>query len=158
MGVQPRSINLHLERDLYNHSNRFSIMYRNSRTRIAHVTDGTSQTIAVVECGGRPMVYRRKRYMPSEFNDQGIGWADSEGPFSLDGATRDGASEGCGPRGGCVVAINARNDNEPYSMHAQGCDVLYVDGHVRFIAESIDLISFAASCTKSAGEVVPGLD
>lgn len=158
MGIQPRSINAHVGTDFYSGGNRFSIMHRNSRTRFAHVTDGTSQTIAIVECGGRPIVYRGKRQLPNASNDQGIGWADSEGPFSLDGATRDGSSEGCGPGGGCIQALNARNDNEPYSMHVQGCNVLYVDGHVSFVSETIDLTTFAAASTKAAGEFINGLD
>ena len=160
MGVQPRSINPHLQSlpnrpsFVYDASNRFSIMSRNSRSRMASVTDGTTNTIAIVECGGRPIVRRGNRDMPNFANDQGIGWADSEGPFSLDGATKNGGAEGCGPAAGCSQAINARNDNEPYSFHTTGANMLYVDGHVRFLSESVDLPSFAAQCTMAAGEVV----
>ena len=32
---------------------------------------------------------------PALTNDQGIGWADNEGPFSFDGASADGSLEGC---------------------------------------------------------------
>ena len=152
MGVQPSSINSHLTTPIYNGDNRYSIMYRNSTTRIVEVTDGTSSTVAVVECGSRPNVFRHRRWEPTLSNDQGIGWADSEGPFSLDGAQRDGSAEGCGPAGGCTSAINARNDNEPYSFHPGGMNALFVDGHVQFIEESIELLGFAALCTKGARE------
>ncbi len=152
MGLQPRSI----DPVQYNSQNRFSIMFRNSRSRFADVLDGTTNTIAVVECAARPEVYRRRADMPLLSNDQGIGWADSEGPFSLDGASADGSMEGCTPAGGCSHAINRRNDNEPYSFHIGGANFLFADGRVQFIAESVDFLTFAALCTMKAGEVVSG--
>ncbi len=158
MGVQPRSINLHFPNDPYDSGNRFSVMHRNSRNGFAAVLDGTSTTVMVVECAGRPQVYWRRRPDGSLMNDQGIGWADSEGPFSLDGATRDGRTHGCGPAGGCNVVVNASNYNEPFGFHSGGCNVLFVDGHVQFVQQEIALPVFAALCTRSAGEVIDGDD
>jgi len=150
MGVQPASI----DPVLYNGGNRFSVMYRNSAVRLTDVPDGTSSTIMVVECTGRPTVYRGRTAYPSVSNDQGIGWADSEGPFSLDGANADGSQEGCTPANGCTFAMNRRNDNEPYSFHSGGGNSLFADGHVRFVRETVDLRTFAALCTRMGGEVV----
>jgi prepilin-type N-terminal cleavage/methylation domain-containing protein/prepilin-type processing-associated H-X9-DG protein len=152
MGVQPNSINPHLSVPIYNAGNRFSIMSRNSRSKFADVIDGTTHTAAIVECGGRPTVFRRRTSRPDLSNDQGIGWADSEGPFSLDGSTATGDSEGCGPSGGCVQAMNARNDNEPYSFHNSASNILYVDGRVQSVSETVDLITFAKQCTMSAND------
>jgi len=156
MGVQPASINPHLSSPLYNNANRFSVMYRNSAIRLADILDGTSTTIAIVECGGRPLVYRVRVAEPAIGDDQGIGWADSEGPFSLDGASGDGLLEGCGPVLGCTAAMNKKNDNEPYSFHPGGGNFLFADAHVQFLDESIDLAVMAAMCTKNGGEVVGG--
>jgi prepilin-type processing-associated H-X9-DG protein len=128
-------------------------MYRNSTTRMADILDGTSTTIMVVEAGARPLVYRGRRPDPSLSNDQGIGWADSEGPYSVDGARADGSAEGCGPAGGCTAAMNAKNDNEPYSLHPGGGNFLFADAHVQFLHESLPLPTFAALCTANAGEV-----
>ncbi|MEY4566266.1 MAG: hypothetical protein RLY14_1236 [Planctomycetota bacterium] len=149
-GVQPASINP----QRYNRVNRFAVMHSNSLTRIADIRDGTSTTIAVVECAGRPEVYRVGFKRIDVSNDQGIGWADSEGPFSLDGADGAGTREGCTPAAGCTKAINARNDNEPYSFHVGGAQFLFADGHVSFISEDIPLDIMAALCTRAAGEVV----
>ncbi len=154
MGIYPPSINAHLNAPLYSYVNRFSVMYRNSTTSMAGILDGTSTTIMIVECGARPRVYRQRQSEPSLTNDQGIGWADSAGPFSLHGARADGTAEGCGPAGGCSAAMNAKNDNEPYSFHPGGGNFLFADAHVKFIDESIDLPAFAALCTMHAGEVV----
>jgi prepilin-type N-terminal cleavage/methylation domain-containing protein/prepilin-type processing-associated H-X9-DG protein len=154
MGVAFSPINQHSPSVTYDANNRFSVMYRNSRVKMLDVTDGTSTTISLVECGGRPQVWVNGRAQPSLTNDQGIGWADSEGPFSFDGASADGTAEGCGP--GCAVAMNKRNNNEPYSFHTGGSNVLFTDGHVQFVSASVDIRTFAALLTKSAGEVVTG--
>lgn len=157
MGVQPSAINPHLSTALYTSANRFAVMHRDSRVRITDITDGTTSTIMVVEAAGRPLVYRNRAARTDLANDQGIGWADSEGPFSFDGASADGSVEGCGPTGGCVAVMNKKNDNEPFSFHSGGANVLFADGHVQFVRDSIDLPTFAALATRAAGEVVGDL-
>ncbi len=155
MGVQPASINPHLPVAIYNANNRFSVMSRNSRSKMVFITDGTSSTIMVVECAARPLVFRNGTANPSLSNDQGIGWADSEGPFSFDGAAADGSAEGCGPAGGCTYAMNKKNDNEPYSFHSGGGNFLFADGHVQFVTQSVTIPTFSALCTMNAQEI-PG--
>lgn len=154
MGVQPSAINPHLATAIYNSSNRFAVMHRDSRVRLIDVTDGTSSTLMVVEAAGRPLVYRNRSARTDLSNDQGIGWADSEGPFSFDGASSDGSLEGCGPAGGCTSVMNRKNDNEPFAFHSGGMNVVFADGHVAFLRESISLTTFAALSTRAAGEVV----
>lgn len=158
MGVQPDSINPHLASPIYNNQNRHSVMHRNSRNGTKDIFDGMSNTIMVVECGGRPLVYRDGKPRPEFANDQGIGWADSEGPFSLDGANSDGSSEGGGPALGCAFAMNRRNDNEPYSFHPLGANCLFAGGNVDFIPESVELTVFAALVTRNAREFVDAND
>ncbi len=153
-GVQPASINPHLPAPIYTSNNRFSVMHRNSRNRQANILDGTSNTIMVVECSGRPEVYRKRSIRTDLANDQGIGWADSEGPFSLDGTNSDGSIEGGGPSNGCNIAMNRRNDNEPYSFHPGGSNCLFADGHIIFVAESVAIDVFAKLVTRSGGEIV----
>jgi hypothetical protein len=87
-------------------------------------------------------------------HDQGIGWADSEGPFSLDGASGDGALEGCTPAAGCTFAINKKNDNEPYSFHTGGGNFLHRWPR-RLVSETIPLLTLSAS-SRAGGEVIPG--
>lgn len=131
------------------------VMFRNSRVRFADITDGTSQTIVIAECAARPSVYRGRMHRPDLANDQGFGWIDSEGGFSLDGSNQDGSLQGLGalitPR-----AVNATNENEPYSFHTGGAFFVFADGHVQFLSESIDLVLMASLVTRAAGEVVSG--
>jgi prepilin-type N-terminal cleavage/methylation domain-containing protein/prepilin-type processing-associated H-X9-DG protein len=136
---------------------RRSIMFRDSQTNMLQVSDGTSNTIAVIECPARPQVYRNRTVQPALTNDQGVCWADNEGAFSLDGADAYGvAYEAVAPAAG-ARAVNATNFNEPYSFHPGGINALYADGHVGFVRDSVPLDAFAALCTRGGGEVVsPG--
>jgi prepilin-type N-terminal cleavage/methylation domain-containing protein/prepilin-type processing-associated H-X9-DG protein len=147
-GVQPGSI----DPVRYNAQNRFSVMHRNSRNTFGTITDGSSNTIMVVEAAGRPTVYRRTTQRTDLSNDQGIGWVDGEGAFSLDGSSADGSREGCTPASGCIVAMNARNDNEPYSFHSSGAHGLFADGHIQFLSSSIELAAMASLCTRAAND------
>jgi prepilin-type processing-associated H-X9-DG protein len=104
----------------------------------------------VVECSARPLIYFGDVYDSAD-NDQGIGWIDSEGGFSLDGSNADGTEQGKGPLL-TPVAINATNFNEPYSFHQSGGNFLFADGHTQFIRENIKLATFAALITRAAGE------
>ncbi len=147
MGVRPS-----LDAFTYDASNRFSIMHRDSRTKFSQILDGSSNTIMVLEASGRPAVYRRGKQKFDAHNEQAIGWIDSESAFSLDGSSADGAAEGCGVAEGCFVAINARNDNEPYSFHSGGAFALFADGHIAFESEAISILAFAAQCTRAAND------
>jgi prepilin-type processing-associated H-X9-DG protein len=149
MGVQPS-----VDPVLYasTSANR-SVMFRNSRTRLADVLDGSSHTLAIVECAARPLVFRGTTLRADLSNDQGQGWIDSEGAFSLDGANRDGSLQGQGPVL-TPVAINATNENEPYAFHPTGANVIFADGSARFVRSTVSLRLFAALCTRSGREVV----
>jgi prepilin-type N-terminal cleavage/methylation domain-containing protein/prepilin-type processing-associated H-X9-DG protein len=130
-----------------------SVMFRNSTVRLTQVSDGTSNTIALAECAARPLTFLGRTPRPDLFNDQGQGWIDSEGPFSLDGSNEDGSLQGLGPAL-TPRAINATNYNEAYSFHTGGANFVFADGHVQFIRDSIPLEVFAALCTRAGGEVV----
>ncbi len=157
MGVQHGSINPHLPTALYDSTNRWSVMHRDSRTSMLSISDGTSSTIMVVECAARPLVFRGRSADTASANDQGISWADSEGPFSFDGAKADGSEpEGCGPAAGCTNVMNKKNNNEPYSFHTGGGNFLFADGHIQFVRDTVDIRTFSALLTQAAGEVVPG--
>lgn len=152
MGIRPSAINSHLPSPIYNDRNRFSVMHRNSRVANKHIRDGASKTIMIVECGARPLVYRNYTARPELANDQGIGWADNEGAFSLDGSSGDGSAEGCGLERGCTASMNRRNDNEPFSFHRGGGNFVFADGHCQFLADELPLPTLAALCTRYARE------
>ena len=147
MGVRPQ-----IDPSTYDAQNRFSVMHRDSRTKFAQITDGSSNTIMVSETAARPAVFRRGKARTELANDQGISWIDSESAYTLDGASADGSLEGCGIAAGCTSAMNARNDNEPYSFHLGGIQALFADGHIAFESESVALSIFAAKITRAAAD------
>jgi prepilin-type N-terminal cleavage/methylation domain-containing protein/prepilin-type processing-associated H-X9-DG protein len=121
-------------------------MSRDVIVRFTDITDGTSNTIFVAEDAGRPIFYNARRQVYNQNGKEG-GWADPNGPFSLDGANPDGSIPGPCP-------LNCTNDSEIYSFHTNGANVALADGSIRFIRDSIDLCTLAKLVTRAGGEVV----
>jgi prepilin-type N-terminal cleavage/methylation domain-containing protein/prepilin-type processing-associated H-X9-DG protein len=118
-------------------------------TRLTDVTDGTSMTFLLVEDAGRPELYRMGRHA---VGGAGNGcWADPDYELALDGSDTLYTGPGQG-MGTCVM--NCTNDNEVYSFHPGGANMLYADGSVRFLRDSVSALTFAALTTKAGGEVI----
>ena len=99
---------------------------------MANVTDGLSNTILVVEDSNRPQMYHGRGLVPGDpvtspvrVYVTGATWASDLKGLVVDGATYDG-SVIPGPCG-----VNCSNDNEIYSFHLGGANVLMADGSVR---------------------------
>jgi prepilin-type N-terminal cleavage/methylation domain-containing protein/prepilin-type processing-associated H-X9-DG protein len=120
--------------------------------RIIDITDGTTQTLLVVEDGGRPDLWRMGRRIDGVAGHGG--WSDPNVEIALDGSDTLAAGQGQG-FGPCVM--NCTNDNEMYSFHPGGANVAFADGGVRFVREAVSATTFAALVTKSAGDL-PGDD
>ena len=115
--------------------------------RLATITDGTSQTFLLQEDAGRPELWRMGRRAPGSASD--AGWADPDYEIALDGSDR--LSSGSGQKlGPCVV--NCTNDNEAYSFHTGGVNMLMADAAVRFVRNPIEIAVFSALTTKASGE------
>jgi prepilin-type N-terminal cleavage/methylation domain-containing protein/prepilin-type processing-associated H-X9-DG protein len=136
--------------------------YGNSwaRVRIANVLDGTSNTVMFGEGSARPVGYNHARqiYVQNGGPVDGVinpvsggggAWAD---PFSyahMDGSWASGIR---GNGGTCVM--NCTTNNELYSFHPGGCNLLFVDGSVHFLKETINPFVMVAMVTRAMGEVV----
>jgi prepilin-type N-terminal cleavage/methylation domain-containing protein/prepilin-type processing-associated H-X9-DG protein len=128
--------------------------------RFAEITDGTSNTIIVVEDAGRPQYWLRRKKGPDNITFdpcgkadvangkvKGSAWADPAGEFTLHSYANDGLS--C--PGPCVM--NCSNNNEAFSFHPGGINVAIADGSVRFLTESITPAQYFALITREGGEV-----
>jgi prepilin-type N-terminal cleavage/methylation domain-containing protein/prepilin-type processing-associated H-X9-DG protein len=126
-------------------------MMRDKVTRIAEITDGTSNTILVAEDAGRPQWYNADRQIfipiPAPPNGQ-AGWADPNGPFSIDGSYPSGQVPG-------PCSINCSNNSEVYSFHPVGANVVFADGSVHFLNSDMNLCVLASLTTRAGGEVIP---
>jgi prepilin-type N-terminal cleavage/methylation domain-containing protein/prepilin-type processing-associated H-X9-DG protein len=122
------------------------VLTLNYLTRIADITDGTSQTILVTEHAGRPTLWRAGRPVPGTYAIVAA-WVGATLTFGQ-GSSYDGAAK----PGPC--AINCTNDREVYSFHPGGANAVFTDGSVHFLKAGIDIRVFAALATRAGGEVV----
>ncbi|MEX0670902.1 MAG: DUF1559 domain-containing protein [Pirellulales bacterium] len=125
------------------------IMDKDVVTKPQTVTDGLSKTLLVVECAGRPDIYRAKQKTTGV--NQCVGWADNLGPFKLDPMNANGQKS---PKAAANMGVpmNATNDGEVYSVHPGTAAVVFADGSTRFIAETVDLRTFCALVTRASSE------
>jgi prepilin-type N-terminal cleavage/methylation domain-containing protein len=124
-----------------NIANPNGVLYRNSRTAIADVTDGLSNTAFVAEDS---LDERRDKWgaiwAGANRQDQfglwisGVIWAVDEGPFRLNGPDKWAF---CSP-------------------HPGGVGVMLGDGSVRFIRDGVDPRIPADLASRAGGEVVAG--
>jgi prepilin-type N-terminal cleavage/methylation domain-containing protein/prepilin-type processing-associated H-X9-DG protein len=130
--------------------------------RMASILDGTSNTMIVSECGGRPTGYDGSRriylYTPDNklvdgaiepVSAAGGAWAD---PFSY--ARLAGAQGKTGGIRGGTCMVNCTSDDEIYSFHPGGANALFADGSVHFLKEGISVRSVAALVTRAGGEII----
>jgi type II secretory pathway pseudopilin PulG len=137
-------------------SNWSAALVPNVLTSFTSVTDGTSNTFAMVEAGGNPNLYRNGRLVSgTTVGGAGI-WADQRTPLTFDGCD---PSTGLATSGSSNVtrtkALNCTNDDEIYSFHPGIANVLRCDGSVAAVRESASIGLVAALITRSHGEVIP---
>jgi prepilin-type N-terminal cleavage/methylation domain-containing protein/prepilin-type processing-associated H-X9-DG protein len=130
--------------------------------RITDITDGTSNTLIVAECSGRPAGYNslRQTYisqvdgLPVDGNIEPISsgggaWGDMFTYSQLAGGQCNTSGWQVGP---CMV--NQTNNDQIYSFHTGGANVLFADGSVHFLPQTISAQVVVALGTRSGGEVV----
>lgn len=116
-------------------------------TRDAQISDGLSKTLLIVECAGRPQVFRGNKTPTGEIN-QCVGWIDNLGPFKLDPMNSNGIKNPkASPNAGSPM--NATNDGECFSFHPNGMNTVFCDGSTKFLIEDIDLSAFCAMIARS---------
>ena len=126
---------------------------------MASITDGTSNTIMLGEDAGRPVGYNRKPPGLRSVRLPGRRRAQSDqlwrrrraDPFTfahLDGSTPDGI------RGDGICLVNCTSNNEIYSFHPGGANMLFADGSVHFIKESINPLTIIALISRAGGEII----
>jgi prepilin-type N-terminal cleavage/methylation domain-containing protein/prepilin-type processing-associated H-X9-DG protein len=128
----------------------------NITTRLAQITDGTSNTLTFMECSAGPTLYRLGRPIGGLTPNTQM-WADHRNYSALDG---------CNPATGVTddlssttslrtLAINGTNDSEPFSLHPGGINILKADGSVYFLKNSVSIGIVAALITREEGELLP---
>jgi prepilin-type N-terminal cleavage/methylation domain-containing protein/prepilin-type processing-associated H-X9-DG protein len=126
------------------------VFEQNATRRFADILDGTSRTILMAECAGRPQLWQGRKKVPNVWLTGGP-WASRSLLWGR-GATQDGSAF----YGKC--AINCTNDREVYSFHPGGANAVFADGSVQFLTEGMSINVLAALITRAGGEVVSAGD
>jgi prepilin-type N-terminal cleavage/methylation domain-containing protein/prepilin-type processing-associated H-X9-DG protein len=129
----------------------------NTETKIIAITDGTSNTIMMMEAAGGPQEYRLgKLYSTSNTSDTQM-WADHRNYHIFDGSDPNTGASGSGSSTSAnrTLAVNGTNQAEPYSFHTGGINVLRADGSVYFLRQTVTVGVVAGLLTRSHGEVLP---
>jgi prepilin-type processing-associated H-X9-DG protein len=119
----------------------------NRMTRLADITDGTSQAITYTEIAGRPQVWEMGRRVPGTL--VGCPWAARNLIWGAPSIAQ---------RNFWPCAINCTNYAEVYSFHPGGANAVFADGSVHFLKADINIRILAALVTRAGEEVVSASD
>jgi prepilin-type N-terminal cleavage/methylation domain-containing protein/prepilin-type processing-associated H-X9-DG protein len=123
----------------------------NRARTLTAIQDGSVNTILIAECAGRPQQLRHGLKNGPDQPLSGGPWASRNLLWSR-GANADGSEF----YGSC--AINCTNDREVYAFHPAGANILFADGHVRFVKETINIQVFVRLVTRDGGEIISADD
>jgi prepilin-type processing-associated H-X9-DG protein len=141
------------------------------KTRMSECTDGTSNTIAIAEDAGRDArfispysetyydgVVTVTRNVPAG-NRRYWRWAEADGAFGVSGVInnkfrpmREPGAFSTGPF--VAQGNNAGANDEIFSYHPGGANVLMGDGSVRFLKDSTSVLVLRNLVTLKGGEVI----
>lgn len=145
-------------------SDAFLKLDKNGGARLADCTDGTSNTIALIEDvgkdgtlnGGFSIKYPTRRL---------YAWADpnmGNGVSGPGGGTIRPINNNNNPRGGpssCLWSVNNCGPNdEPFGFHTGGVLAVFGDGSVRFLRDSITMNQMSILCSPADGNPTPNID
>jgi prepilin-type N-terminal cleavage/methylation domain-containing protein len=122
--------------------NSMGMLVRDKFTNPREVSDGLSNTIMLVEDGGRPQYYQEGKINTSKTARNPV-WAEPEHTIVIQSLCRGGQQ-----------IVNCHNDNEIYSLHGAGGNYVMGDGAVVYLRQDIKHKTFQALVTR-AGEDVP---
>ena len=124
----------------------------------SQISDGTSNTIAICERAGTSDAMPFSPKTSNTLNPDGRrfwAWAEPDNAFNVDQLINNNATPRGGPPTCPWTRLNCGPNEETFSFHPGGANVVLGDGSVRFLSNSIDGATFRALLTPDGGEVPP---
>jgi prepilin-type N-terminal cleavage/methylation domain-containing protein/prepilin-type processing-associated H-X9-DG protein len=143
--------------------------------RFASITDGSSNTIMIVEDGGRPGWFGSKGIVRANgFTPVGGGytgglngpapqgggaWADPLDYIATNGSDPSGSGIAAGggfdgmPAAPWSCSEGCSNDSEIFSFHIGGSNMAFGDGSVRYVLNGLTMAQMQALLSRAGGEV-----
>lgn len=160
-----------------NKNSRANGLLKQGQTRISECIDGTSNTVAIGEDAGRD------EYFTSPYTEidavaggdpRGAGpaggtgiarrfwrWAEPDAGFGVSGQPNNKfrPMKELVPYGPTPGALNTKGNNagandELFSFHSGGVNLLFGDGSVRFLKDSVNIVTLRGLVTMAGGEVI----
>lgn len=133
-----------------------------SSRKMARITDGTSNTVAIAEDAGRVDVDRGGfMVIKTEVMDDGTpvdrrswAWADPDNAYNVDRLVNNNKFPIGGPPGCTWDIVNCGANEETFSFHSSGAHVVLCDGSVHFLSEHIDAQVFTSLMSPDDGDVL----
>jgi len=138
---------------------------------LAELTDGTSNTIAIAEDCGRVEPQVSPYQDPTGGGNNGYRafwrWAEPDSGFGVSGApagqtgvainnNSNPSNGGNGPPAcNWITTNNCGPNDEIFSFHTNGAQVVFCDGHVEMLTSSINPVVVRMLVTPNGGEVIP---
>ncbi len=113
------------------HPRALGVMLYEVPTQPSEITDGLAQTVAAAECARRSITIEGFQH------DYETEWANGHNCLAQ----------------GQNTPINVTPDNEIYSHHPSAAGVVFCDGHVEFLSDSIDQVVLLAILTRAGEEL-----
>lgn len=139
------------------------LMPKNATVTFGDVTDGLSNTVAVFESAGRPLVYRRGALLgadPLTHHVQAGGWCRAASDILFAGSNATGTTipgvafartngEDIAGQAYPHAVYGTEGTSQPFAFHKGGANVLFGDGVVKFLSDGTDIGIVAALVTRN---------
>jgi hypothetical protein len=99
----------------------------------------------IAEDAGRIQRFEMGKKISGAWSSGGA-WCDFNSEYWVHGSNLNGSAGSCG--------VNCTNDNEIYSFHPGGAEILLGDGSVRLLLQTVAPQPLAALISRSGGEVI----
>lgn len=137
---------------------------KNASIAFGDVTDGLSNTIAVFESAGRPLVYRRSSALGADAVAHRVnagGWCRPASDILFAGSNQTGSQipgvyfnrtngEDVGGQTYPYPFYGTEGTSQPFALHRGGANVVLGDGAVKFISDSVDFGVICSLVTRNA--------